>query len=272
MAVTLPAVQYARESARRTECKNHLKQMILACHEHQESHGSLGMPGNAFEPWVVTILPYLEQQKPVLINGQITGGPEKIGLYRCPSDPYSQGSTLDFTGQSYYASDGHGLSKRDGVYRNNMGGSVQPRDITDGLSNTAAISERRSPLDSRFVGTDFASPVWFHRIVRKTSTFIADYDQFADECEQNSVPPLVTQLIEVSFNHIQTPNRNSCRNGDTSDPRSSEYAVITASSLHPGGVNLAMADGSVRFVSDSIDRKVWRAIGTRNGNETVGEF
>ncbi len=270
LATILPAVQYARESARRTECKNHLKQIILACHEHEETHGNFGT-GAGFESWMVRILPYLEQQKPVIVNGQVTGGSEKIDLFRCPSDPCSQGSVLLGTGRSYYACDGHGLSKTDGFYRQTTGRPIQPRDISDGLSNTAAISERRAALDPYYFGSDYANdPKWHHRIVRKTATFIADYDQFADDCESNSVPPLVTIYTESSYNTVQTPNRNSCVNGDTSDFRSVTYAAFTASSLHTGGVNLALADGSVRFISDSIDRKSWRALGTRNGGEAIG--
>ena len=128
-------------------------------------------------------------------------------------------------------------------------------------------------LEVSQVGNDFGNDaVWHHRIVRKTASFINDRDLFADECEFHSVPPLATQYIELHYNTIQTPNRHSCVNGETGTGRASEFAAITASSLHTGGVNVAMADGSVRFVSDSIDRSVWRAIGTRNGNETVGEF
>lgn len=271
VSMTLPAVQQARESARRTECRNHLKQIVLACHEHADAHGNFGMPSIGFEGWSIRILPYLEQEKPIVINGQVTGGPRNIAVYRCPSDPQSFGTLASLHGQSYFPCDGHGLSVRDGFYREVRGRVIQPRDITDGLSNTAAISERRAMLDTLIVGTNFTDEsTWYHRIVRKTSTFIADRDQFANECESNSVPPLVTQFIEGSYNTIQTPNRNSCQNGDTSDPRSGEYAAITASSSHSGGVNLALADGSVRFISDSIDRNTWRALGTRNGNEAIG--
>ncbi len=271
VAITLPAVQQARESARRTECRNHLKQILLACHEHADAHGNFGTPNIGFESWSVRILPYLEHEKPIITNGLVTGGPGAIAVYRCPSDPQSFGAVSSSQGNSYFPCDGHGLSVRDGFYREMTGRTIQPRDISDGLSNTAAISERRAMLDSFIAGSDFTNEsVWHHRIVRKTSTFIADRDLFAEECETNSIPPLVTQYIEGSYNTIQTPNRHSCRNGDTSDPDSGIYAAITASSLHSGGVNLALADGSVRFISDSIDRRVWRALGTRNGNEALG--
>lgn len=271
MATLLPAVQYVRESARRTECRHRMKQLILACHEHQESHGNFAMPRVGAEHWRVRILPYLEQPKPLLVNGLFTGGAEQISVYRCPSDPHAVGSVFHAHGISYFPNDGHGLSKSDGFYRKSSGGQIMPADCSDGLSNTAAISERRAMLDSYVVGSDFSiESIWRHRIVRTTSQFIADNDQFAEECETNSSPPFFTQLIEMSYNHLQTPNRHSCRNGDTSDPRSGEYAAITASSLHSGGVNLALADGSVRFISDSIDRNVWRALGTRNGNEALG--
>ena len=272
VATILPAVQYARESARRTECKNHLKQIILACHEHEEAHGNFAMPMVDSEIWRYRILPYLEQLKPIMQqNGKVTGGPESIAVYRCPSDPQSFGNVSRSYGHSYFPCDGHGLSVRDGFYRESTGRAIQPSDITDGMSNTAAICERRATLDSVVAGSDFSNAAaWHHRIVRKTSTFILDRDQFADECESNSVPPLVTQYMESSYNTIQTPNRHSCRNGDTSDPQSGEYAAITASSCHAGGVHLALADGSVRFISDSIDRKVWRGLGTRNGGEALG--
>lgn len=271
VSITLPAVQQARESARRTECRNHLKQILLACHEHEEAHGNFGMPQIGFESWNVRILPYLEQEKPIVINGLVTGGPSSIAVYRCPSDPQSFGTVASSHGHSYFPNDGHGLSVLDGFYRNAHGRPVQPSDITDGLSNTAAICERRALLNVVVVGSDFTDEsTWHHRIVRKTSAFILDRDQFADECESNSVPPLVTQFMESSYNTVQTPNRHSCRNGDTSNPDSGIYAAITASSCHTGGVNLALADGAVRFISDSIDRKIWRALGTRNGGEAIG--
>ena len=229
------------------------------------------MPRVDFEPWRVRILPYLEQPKPVLVNGTFTGGSEQIAAYRCPSDPHAIGSVLHSFGISFFPNDGHGLSRVDGFYRNSSGKPMQPGDITDGLSQTAAICERRAMLDSYIFGSEFSDDsMWHHRNVRTTFQFIADDDQFADECEAISSPPVFTQLIEMSYNHIQTPNRRSCRNGVVGDPRSGMYAAITASSLHAGGVNLALADGSVRFISDSIDRKVWRGLGTRNGGESLG--
>jgi len=50
------------------------------------------------------------------------------------------------------------------------------------------------------------------------------------------------------------------------------YAAVTSRSFHPGGVNAALLDGSVRFVTGTIDLAVWRALGTRNGGETVGDY
>ena len=271
MATILPAVNHARESARRSECKNNLKQIILACHEHEEAHGNFGTPYMEGEYLMTRILPFLGHPKPIIISGQ-PGVPQIIPEFRCPTDSHANGSVLSISGRSYFPSGGHGLIKRDGFHAESTGRSIQARDISDGMSNTAAFSERRVQLDPYYFGSDFTSSIWHHRIVRKTANFIADYDQFADECEYHSVPPLVSNYRDLAFYHIQTPNRYSCLNGDTSDFRAIEYAAFTASSLHTGGVNLAMVDGSVRFVSDSIDRNVWRAIGTRNGNETIGDF
>ncbi len=272
VSVTLPAVQQARESARRTECKSNLKQILLALHEHEESYHNFGMPQVDLEPWRWRILPFLERPKPVRSGTQMVSDPQYIGIYRCPSDPYGTGSVEFADGINYFPNDGYGLATQDGFYRKKGGGAIQAHDISDGLSNTAAISERRAMLDSVSVGSNFGDDLWYHRIVRKTATFIADRDAFADECEFRSTPPLMTQYIESSYNSVQTPNRNSCRNGDTSQSQSAEYAAITASSLHIGGVNVALADGAVKFVSDAIDRQVWRALGTRSGNDSVEEF
>jgi hypothetical protein len=69
------------------------------------------------------------------------------------------------------------------------------------------------------------------------------------------------------YNHLLPPNRLSCKNGITWDG-----VAMSASSRHPGGVNLLLGDGVVRFVSDQVDEQVWRDLGTVRGGETIGEF
>jgi prepilin-type processing-associated H-X9-DG protein len=73
-----------------------------------------------------------------------------------------------------------------------------------------------------------------------------------------------------AYTHVNTPNRMSCHaaNGPGGDP-GSWYDAITPTSNHPGGVNLALCDGSVRFIKDSVNMQAWWAIGTRDGGEVV---
>ncbi|OYW22125.1 MAG: hypothetical protein B7Z55_05015 [Planctomycetales bacterium 12-60-4] len=69
-----------------------------------------------------------------------------------------------------------------------------------------------------------------------------------------------------AYQHISPPNARSC------GFQPAQKATMTASSRHEGGVHALLADGSTRFVSENIDRIVWRAIGTRASGEIVGEF
>ena len=73
-----------------------------------------------------------------------------------------------------------------------------------------------------------------------------------------------------SYSHTQTPNRRSCWYNDVGGrPWSGAASVVAASSRHPGGVNTAFADGSVKFIKSSISNPTWVALGTRNGGEVV---
>jgi prepilin-type processing-associated H-X9-DG protein len=72
-------------------------------------------------------------------------------------------------------------------------------------------------------------------------------------------------LCNCKYNHIAVPNRSSCWNFKAVF----SFAAFTANSEHQGGVNVLMADGAVRFISNAISRPIWRALGTRNGHEVV---
>jgi prepilin-type processing-associated H-X9-DG protein len=76
------------------------------------------------------------------------------------------------------------------------------------------------------------------------------------------------------YNHVATPNwvGQDCGNLSAISDTPGEHAIISARSRHTGGVNVTMADGSVRFSSDNVDRRVWRSVGTRNGGEVASDF
>ncbi|TWT50123.1 putative major pilin subunit [Thalassoglobus neptunius] len=267
LAITIPAVQSARESARRTQCLSHVKQIGLAFHQFEEVYGHF--PGAIVnrEYWNVQVLPFLEQEKPIIVNGKTMNPVSSREVMACPSDPESTGQEIS---QSYLMSNGTNAHFRDGFNSNQSNDPISPRDVTDGLSTTIALSERLVSLGGNaqsYIPLD--SPQWHHRLMRRTSVFHEDLDAFAEECETRSHLPRFALHNEEEFTTVQTPNRNSCTNGNRNDIRSGTYAAVTVTSLHPGGVNVGMGDGAARFISDAIDRNVWRALGTRNGNEPI---
>ncbi len=301
IALLLPAVQQAREAARRTQCRNHLKQMALALHNYHDQH-SVFPPGGVqplcgtetqFNPslivglqecgsspnrctginWLVHILPFMEQpalwQEAAVVTAS-AGDPldnmnNKFGHYAtpamlCPSHPRD---TLGNAGVSfrslehmsrgnYAASYGSGTmiesvsAAKAGFLATNS--STSMRDITDGTTNTIALSEVRfrvgNAADNRgaWVYPGMGGSVFSTGL--NPNSFTADR---LLSC--NSVTDLpCTQLSTVA-------------DYDT--------AIAAARSLHSGGVHAAMTDGSVRFVSNNINSTVYQAIGTRanGGNE-----
>lgn len=274
-AIIVPAVVSSRNASRKLTCENNLKQILTAFHHFEQSYRYFPGPHSLQEGrwgWSEDILPFLEQPKPVhdVKTGRVTGGPEWVEVYACPADPWVAPQEYDSRDRnSYLPNHGHGNHRNDGFFRRDLFHPVRASDVTDGLSNTAALSEKlvvpgaiasmdKMPDDDAF---------WGNRRVRRTKSFLPDLDLFADECEDRSDPHLIEVISLVAYNHVQTPNRRSCTNGPRSSQNAFDYMAVTATSLHTGGVNVGYGDGAVRFVSEAVDRKVWRAIGTRNGGD-----
>ena len=287
-SLLLPAVQQARQSARGIECRNHLRQVGIAAHNHIDQHGRF--PDDAFP---VQLLPFLEQRalfdrvEKAVRNYTVDplGVPQiplfagaAIPTYQCPVDPLT--STVRGLVPNYLMNSGTGFAgSDDGMYtfvptRRTVG--VRPRDITDGLSQTVAFNERLIGIGHE--GYDrLDDPDTRRRVMAHTDAMQAasQIDVFADTCRDHPVwvptfpPPCYLHFgCLPSVNHIMTPNSNSCYNG-VGDNGNMEYAAVTATSLHRGGIHSLMADGAVRFVNENIDRAVWRAVGTRAGGEAV---
>jgi prepilin-type processing-associated H-X9-DG protein len=146
---------------------------------------------------------------------------------------------------------------------------IRMRDITDGSSNTCAISERVladgnngvvSPLSDVFFSP--AAPTTPDEAV--TMCAAVDITNLANQFPLFMGAPWIHG--QHTYLHINVPNSRSC----------GFFTVLRAnmppSSRHTGGVHALLCDGSVRFVSENIDRVLWRAVGSRAGGETVGEF
>ena len=295
-ALTLPAVQQARESARRLECRNHLRQIGIALHGYESTCGVFPAGSGGYrslspgygEPRkyspLVYLLPYLGEVAvysgvnfAMVVSSPSVDGPENktvmkthIGLFLCPSDPYHGFSTFGKNNYRFNHGSGPGSSPYNGAFPPDW---LRPSDFLDGLSFTAGVSERlKGDGDPSFLNID--SDTWIIPPV----TGDLDADQFSLLC--GALPATVpahysdggaswfySGFYYTLYNHCRTPNDliADC----TSSITEPNNGLCTARSMHSGGVNLMMMDGAVRFMTNSVDVATWRALGTRAGAEQV---
>lgn len=262
MALLLGAVQQARSTSHRLDCSSRLRQAWLGMEQYQLAFGNY--PTQFLHPYAYFIRPYIGAEG---VNGSSQG----FQLLRCPSDPWATGLTSPFTQISYLPSDGvrGDLRGERGIVGDHDDLSLvrRPRDIVDGLSNTAAMAERLALPEYTQAYWMLPESEWI-RLQRTTAVHHESLRDFSDECILRPGDPHQQGVPVRHYNHIVPPNGNSCANGHLQGYASS----FTATSLHRGGVNLSMADGALRFVSNSINREIWWAIGTIDGGEAHHEF
>ena len=295
VALLLPAVQQAREAARRTQCRNNMKQIGIALHNYHDVYGSLppffiyrtGNPSRIADPdkganWLVFLLPYVDQAP--LYNqwnfdipaNQNPGRSTELTVYQCPTDPQSSNNHCSYAGGGWARGNygmnvspcSHGVGPTDrlgGVGAVNQ--IIRFRDLTDGVSNTVAVDELRAGMNQHDLRGCWAMP----GLGSGTAAM------FNDASAPNSREPFSDDMENCAVSGQNgIPGMGCFDNTSTGQ--------MTARSMHTGGLFLMMADGSVRFISDSIDfqrlqngcgslpRGVWQSIHTRGGREVVGEF
>jgi prepilin-type N-terminal cleavage/methylation domain-containing protein/prepilin-type processing-associated H-X9-DG protein len=288
IALLLPAVQAAREAARRMQCVNNLKQIGLSVHNYHDRVGAL--PG-AELVWNGTsfsalshLLTAMEQTNVYnsinfsLSNGDPTNSTAlttRIAMFICPSDvadPHPE-----YGGQTNYMADmgswivwqaaagpNSGLAPPNGVFYGSS--STRFADVTDGLANTSFFGERILADFTNGVISPIAD-VFFSPAQPTTLDSAVQLCQAVDITNPASQFPLFMGAPWVNgqhvFQHVTGPNTRSC--GFFTALR----ATMPPSSRHPGGVNLLMGDGSVRFLKNTINVAPWRALGTIAGNEVI---
>jgi prepilin-type N-terminal cleavage/methylation domain-containing protein/prepilin-type processing-associated H-X9-DG protein len=303
IGLLLPAVQKVREAANRTKCWNNLKQLGVAAHSYHDTVGALPPPSKAPSgaSLHVMLLPHVEQgsayksfqmstsvvSDPVSYPGRIV----EVPIFICPSDPSvgvwrDSGSAVPAgiepapAGRSnYYGNAGthgwwyevfNGRAKpavRTGVY--GMGAQITLLQITDGTSNTAMFAEIRrgaSPGSDRFDVNVVAQARWG---LSDPPTNPKNIERFPD-CDTPVRMTHETGLryywgfaTSVLYTHTVPPNSPD---RDCIDEQGFQFH-LAARSAHVGGVNVGYADGSVHFISDSIEPRTWQAIGTRAGGD-----
>jgi prepilin-type processing-associated H-X9-DG protein len=145
------------------------------------------------------------------------------------------------------------------------------KDVSDGLSKTAFFSEK---VRGRGV-PEMESDLY---VMTNQTSLAAAYRECIENTNSSTATPLTSKYgyswvmgenCCTLYNHVATPNRISCAGFPFPGSMTNMAMVVTATSRHPGGVNVLMGDGSVGFSSSSVDLAVWRAAGTRNGEETA---
>ncbi len=288
IGLLLPAVQKVRAAAARIQCGNNLKQLGLALHNHHDAKGCFppGRASNGFSG-VASLLPFMEQDNIYrLINFTVSRSnaandaarQSQIKILHCPADKFETPSAA--AGTNYRFNQGYNILYS-GIPSGSSNASMPPADgpfwynsttrftdITDGTSNTVAMSEKikgdwsdalATERSDTFLLNDYPdNPDWWNASCDGLNIF---------DLSRQGNSDLGSEWLEGSHSnsvyfHTNLPNRRSCK-------KPSGRIGTLASSLHTNGVNVVLCDGSVRFVADGVNLPTWRAMGSRNLGEVV---
>ncbi len=302
MALLLPAVQAMRAVARRTSCQNNLRQIALCVLSYESAQQKLPPLGDYHTAgssvyWSIhsRLLPFAEQvnlQELIDFQRPISQQPEvakvRVPFFLCPSEVNDRqrpdGPTFIHYPGNYGANAGDWLLFQPpvgvgtGVF--SIDGETKIAEVWDGTSNTLAFAEVKAFTPYLRDGGNLSGYVSMPANATDVSAFGGEFKIDSGHTEWVDARVHQTGFTTTFSPNTVVPHRvdgveydidfNSMREGrSTTLPT---YAVVTSRSYHAGGVNVCLLDGSVRFVSDEVQRATWQAIGSRNGSEFVTDF
>ncbi|MCA8982968.1 MAG: DUF1559 domain-containing protein [Planctomycetaceae bacterium] len=294
VALLLPAVQQAREAARRSSCKNNLKQVGLALHNYHDVHstfpvGAIYIKGN----WRVGLLPFLEQGaaydqltfngggtlfrgSTYTADGLVVLRTLRVATYRCPSSTHAMASTsdgnteggmkIDYVGiagatPSPGGSGGCGSSTRYGsnTYCDNgllaYNTKTKMRDITDGTSNTIIVAEQSGLVNNTDIRANYYGGWHGTPFLAKPSAVSGSDDYWG------SGTTTLKHAINSSWASGAPDSANNTYDGNT-----------ILNSYHKGGIQVVLSDGAVRFVSENANFTTLTQLCARGDGQVIGEF
>jgi len=332
IALLLPAVQAAREAARRSQCSNNLKQLGLGIHNYLSAtnvfpplmsnfarNAPAGPAANGTWPlaWAVALMPFIEQNQLYNAANYSFGAPDgqnittvsavKVSTLICPSESQGTGPWQASSWSNYGANFGGPASiagwsgpivpftdDNNGIcscVNNGNSGTFGTNGVLDGMSTTALFSEK-------LCGTSSQAPINISSPFKKRVMFAVGLTvnpdsgggdqalQFYQACKNLPISTAPSTggsnfwngaawngshsgtLRFIAYDHVNTPNGYSCQDQGAQAPGDWTDA-ITATSNHNGGVNVCFADGSVKFIRDTISYQTWWALGSRGLSEVV---
>lgn len=309
VALLLPAVNAAREAARRTQCKNNIRQLGLATLNYESSFRTLppsakvdtsaSTTGNNVS-WGVhgRILPFVEESAlydkidtEIAWDFQTAIDGLRIPIFQCPSDARAGelrdpgggkarlfSTTYGFNMGTWFVFDPRTRRGGDGAFYPNS--NLRLARVADGTSKTLMVSEVKAWQP--YLRNGGPSTTTIPNTPAEAATIASSGAEFKDTGHTEwpdgrvhhtgftaTMPP--NTIISVDRSGVTYDvDFNSWQEGKDGGSGRPSYAIVTSRSYHSGGVQVAMLDGSVQTVQNDIDMSLWRAAATRSGHESAG--